>query len=180
MEPYEEQLEYLCNANSIEYTKQFGKMRITCQYFDFLFDIDDKLIYKVKTCVDIISGKDDMINLVCNKLNTKKTCYIKSNDDYETDFDINTLCIKHKNNSIIVEIHNIDKVDLSNPKGNTYTSFNKYIIFNILIVFTVPLVEYYLVQNEDYFKLNTVKTLEDILKHNFELEQKQCARNEGY
>lgn len=125
MELYAEQrLKELCETNSIEYSETDCKMWITADKFDIMFDIDDKLIYKVKTCVHIISGKDEMINLVCNRLNTsiKKGCHIKYSGDDVAEFDTNFQCRKHKDNSIIVTIHNIDKVDLSNSKGTTYTS----------------------------------------------------------
>ena len=47
---------------------------------DIFFDINDKLIYrKVLSYIDIIKGRNEMVNTICDKLNTtiEKGCNLK-------------------------------------------------------------------------------------------------------
>ncbi len=171
-----DELNELCDINSIEYNIINDNIYIYGKHFE----INDKLIYKVKTFIDIINGKNEMINMVCNKLNTTIN-NIKDNSigQYDDEWNINYLCIKIRDNAIIVNIHNIYNEDLSNSKNTTYTSSDKKIVVKILIIFNEPL-EYYLVEDKHSFKLNTVQTLENVLKQKFQLNQRQCDRNKHY
>jgi hypothetical protein len=172
-----EQIKELCEANSIEYEETDDKIFIND---DISFDINDKLIYqKVLSYIDIIKGRNEMVNTICKKLNTtiKKGCRICKNDDDE--WERNYICKKNSSNSILLNIHNIETVDKENIYNITYTSYEKYIHYKILIIITEQL-EYYLIDEEQYYKLKSIGDLNNVLHQKCTFEKKQCDRNKGY
>jgi hypothetical protein len=164
-----EQIKELCEANLIEYA----------EIDDKIFINDDKLIYqKFLSYIDIIKGRNEMVNFICKKLNTtiEKGCRICKNDDDE--WEKNYICKKNSSNSIFLSIHNIDTVDKENIYNITYTSYEKYIHYKILII-TEPL-EYYFIDEKQYYKLKSIGDLNNVLHQKCTFEKKQCDRNKGY
>jgi hypothetical protein len=87
-------------------------------------------IYYFNVYIDIIKGRNEMVNTICAKLNTtiEKGCRMCKNDDDE--WNRNVICKKKSNNSILLNIHNIHKID----KENIYNGSGKipgYAIINL-------------------------------------------------
>ena len=174
MTTYTEQIKELCNANSIEYEELDDKIFIN---YDIIFDINDKLIYqKVLSYIDIIKGRNEMVNTICAKLNTtiEKGCRMCKNDDDE--WNINFICKKNSNNSILLNIHNIHAIDKENIYNITYTSYEKYIHCKILITITDPL-KYYLIDKEEYYKLKSTFDLSNVLDQLCTFEKRKCSKD---
>ena len=169
-----EQIKELCDLNSIEYEELDDKIFIND---DIFFDINDKLIYqKVLSYIDIIKGRNEMVNTICEKLNTtiKKGCRMCKNDDDE--WNRNFICKKNRNNSILLNIHNIHAIDKENIYNITYTSYEKYIHCKILITITYPL-EYYLIDKEEYYKLKSTIDFKNVLDQLCTFEKKKCSKD---
>ena len=173
-----EKIKELCEANSIEYEEIDNKIFINDDD-NIFFDINDKLIYqKVLSYIDIIKGRNEMVNTICAKLNTtiEKGCRMCKNDDDE--WNINVICKKKNNNSILLNIHNIHAIDKENIYNITYTSYEKYIHYTILITITItgPL-EYYLIDKKEYYKLKSTIDLKNVLDQLCTFEKRKCSKD---
>ena len=177
MTTYTEQIKELCDLNSIEYEELDEKIFININDDDIFFDKNDKLIYqKILSYIDIIKGRNEMVNTICDKLNTtiEKGCRMCKNDDDE--WNRNFICKKNSNSSILLNIHNIHKIDKENIYNITYTSYEKYINCKILITITDPL-EYYLIDKEEYYKLKSTIDLENVLDQLYTYDKRKCSKD---
>ncbi len=172
-----EKIKELCELNSIKY-----KFVDIGMLFDEHVVIDDKLtfditddndVYHLQTYIDIIKGRNEMVNTICDQLNTtiEKGCnfeLIEINRSQST-------CISHSDNSIVININNtsfdwksklldyiqteITSMDdcINNDNLNTHMEnlddmcFTKYehcVDIKLKIVLKSPL-EYYLIDEDD-------------------------------
>ena len=176
MTTYTEQIKELCEANSIKYFISDNRVLIDGVFWFYINNMDD--INNSNTYIDIIKGRNEMVNTICDKLNTtiEKGCRMCKNDDDE--WNRNVICKKNSNNSILLNIHNIHKIDKENIYNITYTSYEKYIHCKILITITItgPL-EYYLINKEEYYKLKSTIDLKNVLDQLCTFEKRKCSKD---
>lgn len=171
-----EQVKELCDMHSIKYAATDNNIFINDA---ISFDANDKLIdQKIAAYIDIIKGRNEMVNTICQKLNTttEKGCRICKDDDQE--WKKNYICKTHIKNSILLDIQNIDHADTQNISNKTYTSYGKNINLKVLIIISETL-KYYLVSERQYYELLSVVSLQNVLDQLCTFEKKQCDRNKG-
>lgn len=176
MTTYTEQIKELCEANSIKYVIRDNRVLIDDEFWFYINNMDD--IKNFNVYIDIIKGRNEMVNTICNKLNTtiEKGFRMCKNDDDE--WNRNFICKKNSNNSILLNIHNIHAIDKENIYNITYTSYEKYIHYTILITITITgQLEYYLINKEEYYKLKSTIDLKNILDQLCTFDKRKCSKD---
>jgi len=169
-----EQMKELCETNSIKYVIRDNQVLIDDEFWFYINNEND--IKNFNVYIDIIKGRNEMVNTICAKLNTtiEKGCRMCKNDDDE--WNRNVICKKKSNNSILLNIHNIHAIDKENISNITYTSYEKYIHYKILITITDPL-EYYLIDKKEYYKLKSTIDLKNVLDQLCTFEKRKCSKD---
>ena len=124
-----EQVKELCEEYSLHYHIDNNRVLIDDEFWFYINNQDD--INNFNVYIDIITGRNEMVNTICNKLNTTigKGCNIK-----------------------LFEFHII--ININNLTDMCYTKYERFIEFKLKIVFKQPL-EYYLISedNKQSYKL---------------------------
>ena len=120
------QIEELCKANSLKYhfRNDVPEPRVLIND-EFWFDYDTNIDMDNLECyINIITGKNEMVNMICEKLNTtiENGCIFKSYEYFQGEDG----CVN--NNTITIDINNI-----SNRHFETYTYYEKFINFKLKI-----------------------------------------------
>jgi hypothetical protein len=160
-----ENVKELCEEHSLHYHINNNRVLIDDEFWFYINNQDD--INSFKTYIHIIKGRNEMVNKICNKLNTtiEKGCNIKLFEFHQNEM----VCIS--DNSIFININNMT--------DTCYTKYEQFIEFKLKIVFKQPL-EYYLIDEEQYYKLKSIGDLNNVLHQKCTFEKKQCDRNKGY
>jgi hypothetical protein len=151
-----EQVKELCEEHSLHYHIDNNRVLIDDEFWFYINNQDD--INNFNVYIDILKGRNEMVNTICNKLNTTigKGCNIK-----------------------LFEFHII--ININNLTDMCYTKYERFIEFKLKIVFKQPL-EYYLISedNKQLYKLKSPMDLKNVLDQKCTFEKKQCDRNKGY
>lgn len=127
---------------------------------DYMFNINDGFY---RFYIDIITGKNEMVNAVCEQLNTTVAQGLKFEE-----WQVNTY------NEIIVNINNLGEYDL--------TKYEKLITIKLTIklsnLVANPL-EYYINDSKQY-KLKSVLDLKNVLDQLCTFEKLACSKNGHY
>ena len=166
-------IEELCKANLIKYHFDEPEPRVLIND-EFWFDYDTNIDMDNLECyINIITGKNEMVNMICEKLNTtiENGCIFKA---YEY-FQGQDVCINQ--NCITMDINNI-----SSRHGEAYTSYNKSIHFNLKIyVRGGQFDNYYLIDDKDEkkeFRIENINKLRDILNQKFYYKTIKCCEDD--
>jgi hypothetical protein len=159
------QIEELCKANSIKYHfKDDYAPPVVLINDEFVFNIDTNIDMDNLECyINIITGKNEMVNMICEKLNTtiENGCIFKAYEFFQGEDG----CVN--NNTIIIDINNI-----SNRHFETYTYYEKFINFKLKIYVRGGggrFDNYYLINDSDNndekkeFRIENISKLFDIL-----------------
>ena len=152
-----EQVKELCEFNSLHYHIDNNRVLIDDEFWFYINNQDD--INNFNVYIDILKGRNEMVNTICNKLNTtiKKGCNIKLFEFHQNEM----VCIS--DNSIFININNMT--------DTCYTKYEQFIEFKLKIVFKQPL-EYYLIDEEQYYKLKSIGDLNNVLHQKCTFEKK--------
>ena len=155
------QIEELCKANSIKYHfKDDYAPPVVLINDEFVFNIDTNIDMDNLECyINIITGKNEMINMICEKLNTSIEigCNFKAYEFFQGEDG----CVNQ--NCITIDINNI-----SNRHFETYTYYEKFINFKLKIYVRDGgrFDNYYLIDDKDEkkeFRIENINKLRDIL-----------------
>jgi len=162
-----EQVKELCEEHSLHYHIDNNRVLIDDEFWFYINNQDD--INNFNVYIDIIKGMNEMVNTICDKLNTtiEKGCNIKLFEFHQNGM----VCIS--DNSIFININNMT--------DTCYTKYERFIEFKLKIVLKRPL-EYYLISedNKQSYKLKSLIDLKNVLDQKCTFEKKQCNRNKGY
>ena len=100
MTTYMEQIKELCETNSLHYHIDNNRVLIDDEIWFYINNQDD--INNFNVYIDIIKGRNEMVNTICDKLNTtiEKGCNIKLFEFHQGEM----VCILHMN-SIFININ---------------------------------------------------------------------------
>jgi hypothetical protein len=161
------QMKELCEEHSLHYHIDNNRVLIDDEFWFYINNQDD--INNFNVYIDILKGRNEMVNTICNKLNTtiEKGCNIKLFEFHQNEM----VCIS--DNSIFININNMT--------DTCYTKYERFIEFKLKIVLKRPL-EYYLISedNKQLYKLKSPMDLKNVLDQKCTFEKKQCDRNKGY
>ena len=161
---YTEQIKELCETNSLHYhidsNPDNNRVLIDDEFWFYINNMDD--INNFKTYIDIIKGRNEMVNTICDKLNTtiEKGCNLKLFEFHQNEM----VCIS--DNSIFIKINNMT--------DTCYTKYERFIQFELKIVLKSPL-EYYLIDKDDKkksYKLKSTIDLKNVLDQLCTFEKK--------
>ena len=164
------QIEELCKAKSIQYyfrnEEQTPRVLINDEFwfeYDTNIDMDN-----IECYINIITGKNEMVNIICEKLNTtiENGCIFKAYEYFQGE----DVCVNQ--NNIIIDINNI-----SSKNDKAYTSYGKSINFSLKIYVRGGggrYDKYYLIDENDNndekhndekkeFRIENINKLRDIL-----------------
>ena len=163
MTTYTEQIKELCEANSIHYHVDSNRVLIDDEFWFYINNMDD--INNFKTYIDIITGRNEMVNTICYKLNItiQKGCNIKLFEFHQKEM----VCIS--DNSIFININNMT--------DTCYTKYEQFIEFKLKIVLKSPL-EYYLIgeDNKQSYKLKLAIDLKNVLDQLCTYDKRKCSK----
>ena len=93
-----QQIKELCEFNSIKYFISDNRVLINDEFWFYINNMDD--IKNFNVYIDIIKGRNEMVNTICAKLNTtiEKGCNLKLFEYHQNEM----ICIS--DNSIILNI----------------------------------------------------------------------------
>ena len=163
------QVEDMCKDNSIKCHFSNNRVLINDSFwFDYCTNYE---VNCIQFYIDIIKGKNEMINLIVGKLNTTidAGCIFKAYEYYQGE----DVCINES--SIIIDINNISDKD-----DEYYTSYGKSIHFKVKINLSNP-VMYYLVnwKNEkQILKIKTTTSLQYILDQLCNFTKLKCCKED--
>ena len=157
-----EQVKELCEAHSLHYHIDNNRVLIDDEFWFYINNQDD--INNFNVYIDILKGRNEMVNTICNKLNTtiEKGCNIKLFEFHQNEM----VCIS--DNSIFININNMT--------DTCYTKYEQFIEFKLKIVFKQPL-EYYLIDEEQYYKLKSIGDLNNVLHQKCTFEKRKCSKD---
>ena len=155
MSIYAEHISELCMSNSIQYHIDGNRVLIDDEFWFYISNGSE--LYSFRAYIDIISGRNEMINQICDKLNTtpKQGCNIKLFEFHQNEM----VCIS--DNSFIIDINN-----MADTVG--YTKYERFINFKLKIMLNNPL-EYHLIndnqtqKNLKTYKLKSTVDLKNVL-----------------
>ena len=162
MTTYTEQIKELCDLNSLHYHIDSNRLLIDDEFWFYINNIDD--INNFNVYIDIIKGRNEMVNTICDKLNTtiEKGCNLKLFEYHQNEM----VCIS--DNSIFIKINNMT--------DTCYTKYERFIEFELKIVLTISLrpLEYYLISKDDKhsYKLKSTIDLNNVLDQLYTYEKK--------
>ena len=167
MTTYTEQIKEFCETNSIKHEELDDKIFINDDD-NIFFDINDKLIYqKVLSYIDIIKGRNEMVNTICAKLNTtiEKGC--------------NFNFVEYHRNKMVCIHDNCISLNINNLTDICYTKYERFIDFELKIVLTISLqpLEYYLIDKKEYYKLKSTIDLKNVLDQLCTFEKRKCSKD---
>ena len=165
MTTYTEQIKELCDLNSLHYhidsNPDINRVLIDDEFWFYMDDINN-----FKTYIDIIKGRNEMVNTICDKLNTtiEKGCNLKLFEYHQNEM----VCIS--NNSITININNMT--------DTCYTKYERFIEFKLKIVLNSHL-EYYLIDEDDKhsYKLKSTIDLSNVLDQLCTFEKRKCSKD---
>lgn len=152
------QIEDLCKANSIQYhfITHVAAPRVfinNMYWFNYDTNID---MDNIECYINIITGKNEIINIILEKLNKtiKNGCYFREYEYFEREYH----CVEQ--NTITIIINNISSKD-----DEAYSSYDKYINFELKIYVGHRINKYYLIDKDDKktFRIENIMHLQDIL-----------------
>ena len=152
------QVEEYCRYNCIDYHMDASSNRVLINN-EFCFDLKTNFdVRLIKIYIDIISGKNEIVNMICDKLNISVTdgCSFKLNERCQSE----DMCVS--NNTFILTIDNLDITWY--PSDKHYTAYDKYILFTLKICVSEQ-VKYYLIK--DNIDIEFSKELVDEKLKNF-------------
>ena len=158
MTTYTEQIKELCDLNSLHYhidsNPDINRVLIDDEFWFYINNMDD--INNFNTYIDIIKGRNEMVNTICDKLNTtiEKGCNLKLFEYHQNEM----VCIS--NNSITININNERFINIT------------------LFILLQPL-EYYLISKDDKhsYKLKSTFDLSNVLDQLYTFEKKKCSKD---
>jgi len=197
-----QEIKELCELNLINYhiSEHFNERVLIND--EFWFYINDKdCIKNFNTYVDIIKGRNEIVNIICDKLNTtiEKGCDLKLFEFHQNEMVLindNSIVMNINNSSfdwqsklqdyILTEVNSLDDV-LNNETLNThmknmdnicFTQSNKFINITLKIVLNTPL-EYYLISENkiESYKIKSAVDLKYVLDQMCLSEHKKCDRD---
>ena len=158
-----EQMKELCETNSIKYVIRDNQVLIDDEFWFYINNEDD--IKNFNVYIDIIKGRNKMVNTICVKLNTtiEKGCNLKLFEYHQNEM----ICIS--DNSIILNINNMTDTH--------YTKYERFIEFKLKIVLKSPL-EYYLIgeDNKQSYKLKLAIDLKNVLDQLCTYDKRKCSK----
>jgi hypothetical protein len=167
MTTYTEQIKELCEANSIEYFIHDNQVLIDNEFWFYINNMDD--INNFKTYIHIIKGRNEMVNTICDKLNTtiEKGCNLKLFEYHQNEMVLINM------NSIILNINNLTHMNYPH-----YTKYENFINISLKIVLKSPL-DYYLIieDNKKSYKLKSTIDLSNVLDQLYTFEKKKCSKD---
>jgi hypothetical protein len=172
MTTYTEQIKELCDINSLHYhidsNHDINRVLIDDEFWFYINNMDD--INNFNVYIDIIKGRNEMVNIVCEKLNTtiEKGCNLKLFEYHQNEM----FCIS--DNSIIININNLTHMDYPH-----YTKYEDFINISLKIVLKSPL-EYYLIDEDDKkksYKLKSTIDLKNVLDQLCTFEKRKCSKD---
>jgi hypothetical protein len=147
-----EQIKELCEEHSLHYHIDNNRVLIDDEFWFYINNQDD--INNFNVYIDILKGRNEMVNTICNKLNTTigKGCNIK-----------------------LFEFHII--ININNLTDMCYTKYERFIEFKLKIVFKQPL-EYYLIgeDNKQSYKLKLAIDLKNVLDQLCTYDKRKCSK----
>ena len=154
MTTYTEQIKELCDINSLHYhidsNHDINRVLIDDEFWFYINNQDD--INNFNVYIDIIKGRNEMVNTICDKLNTtiEKGCNLKLFEYHQNEM----VCIS--NNSITININN-----------------ERFINITLFILLGSSL-EYYLISKDDKhsFKLKSTIAVSNVLDQLYNYEKK--------
>jgi len=159
-----EQIKKICDLNSIEYVIKDHQLLIDDEFWFYINNMDD--INNFKTYIDIIKGHNEMVNTICDKLNTTidKGCNFKLFEFHQNEM----VCIS--DNSIILYINNM--------ADTCYTKYERFINITLKIVLESHL-EYYLIDEnkKQSYKLKSIIDLKNVLDQLCTFEKRKCSKD---
>jgi hypothetical protein len=159
-----EQIKELCDLNSLHYHIDSNRVLIDDDFWFYINNMDD--INNFKTYIHIIKGRNEMVNTICDKLNTtiEKGCNFKLFEYHQNEM----VCIS--DNSIFININNMT--------DTCYTKYEQFIEFKLKIVLKSPL-EYYLIDedNKKSYKLKSTIDLQNVLDQLCTFEKRKCSKD---
>ena len=171
MTTYTEQIKELCDLNSLHYhidsNPDINRVLIDNEFWFYINNMDD--IKNFNVYIDIIKGRNEMVNTICEKLNTtiEKGCNLKLFEYHQNEM----VCIS--NNSITININNMT--------DTCYTKYERFIEFKLKIVLTISLrpLEYYLIDEDDKqsYKLKSTIDLKNVLDQLCTFEKRKCSKD---
>ena len=159
MTTYTEQIKELCDLNSLHYhidsNPDINRVLIDDEFWFYINNMDD--INNFNVYIDIIKGRNEMVNTICEKLNTtiEKGCNLKLFEYHQNEM----VCIS--NNSITININNERFINIT------------------LFILLRPL-EYYLIKGEDKkqsYKLKSTIDLKNVLDQLCTFEKRKCSKD---
>lgn len=106
----------------------------------FWFDVEKKLdVFVINTYIDIISGKNEVVNMICDKLNTSidNGCSFKTYERCQCE----DMCVN--NNTFILTFNNFDMTS-----DKMFTKYNKFVGFELKICVCENELKYYSVSSD--------------------------------
>jgi len=140
------QIEDYCRELDIKYQisiSRYTNENIVLINDEYWFDMKTSFdLYIIETYIDIIKGKNEIVNMICKKLNIS----VKNGCRFETYERCNEedMCIN--NNTFIISIDNIDITS-----NKLYTKYKNYINFELKICVLCELkyeLKYYLIHKD--------------------------------
>ena len=157
------QVEDYCRELNIKYQifiSEYTNEQIVLINDEYWFDLKTNFdLYICKTYIDIIIGKNEIVNMICENLNIS----VKNGCRFETYERCNEedMCIK--NNTFIISI---DNIDITSTK--LYTKYKKYINFELKICVLGELhyeLKYYLIDKDKIeIEFSKISFLEKLIK----------------
>jgi hypothetical protein len=164
MTTYTEQIKELCDINSLHYHIDSNRLLIDDEFWFYINNMHD--INNFNVYIDIIKGRNEMVNTICDKLNTtiEKGCNIQLFEYHQNEM----VCIS--DNTIIIKINNIT--------DTCYTKYQRFIKFELKIVLKSPL-EYYLIDEDDKqsYKLKSTMDLKNVLDQLCTFDKRKCSKD---
>jgi len=163
MTTYTEQIKELCDINSLHYHIDSNRLLIDDEFWFYINNMDD--INNFNVYIDIIKGRNKMVNTICDKLNTtiEKGCNLKLFEYHQNEM----VCIS--DNSIFIKINNMT--------DTCYTKYERFIEFKLKIVLKSPL-EYYLIDEDEKksYKLKLTIDLKNVLDQLCTYDKRKCSK----
>ena len=165
MTTYTEQIKELCDLNSLHYHIDSNRLLIDDEFWFYINNIDD--INNFNVYIDIIKGRNEMVNTICDKLNTtiEKGC--------------NFNFVEYHRNKMVCIHDNCISLNINNLTDICYTKYERFIEFELKIVLKSPL-EYYLIDEDDKkksYKLKSTIDLKNVLDQLCTFEKRKCSKD---
>lgn len=133
------QVDDYCRDNCIDYVWDSSHHTVLLNN-EFWFDLETNFdVFVIETYIDIIAGKNKIVNMICEKLNTsvKNGCSFKGYKYFKDE----EMCVN--NNTFILTIDNIDMMS-----DKVYTAYDTYKKFELKIYIVSSQLKYYLINND--------------------------------